>query len=828
MRNRSLKILGLSLAVVAGVLGALNTFANDIEPGKEFYDATRAVTPIVIDGKLDDWAGVPVLSDPKFALPKSSGTNGTYVLFEEYSGGTWTGPDDQTSAVQVVYDDNNVYFGFVVTDDTHQNSATGVDTAWNGDSVQLMIASADREVQIALYNYALGGRDGALGEVYVHHEAGPGGTEAIVLRDATARKTIYEIKLPAESLELTPPLAAGTQFGLGMAINDGDTQAGQDGQKGWGGLGAHSIVFGKTPQETALVTLTTNRPGTDRVFLSAVNPSGSAFSFRATDRGASIVDPASAKLTLDGQTVTLTSQKTGDATDFTYSISPPLAPGSDHTYTIEVKDTIGALVTDTGTFRVALPFFPTADILGTNVLANAWRLRWVFGTDPITTGQGALSNLLAVGTAEFAGAFVDTTNSVINFVSGGLFGNDVPYPDEVVNDASGLWTGDNYVLFGFAHLDIPEESDYTFAVHSDDGFAMRIRDGELVSISGNGQRDSVDPEAVLHLGTTGDSNTRAVYHLQKGVYRIEFLYFEATGGDLVELYAAKGNFTVDADTDQWRLVGDPAPAQLVYTLGVTTNGWSVVSSDPGADLPLTTWAEAFADLDATAGSPTNYARLYIGDPETNAGYDAFPKNTIADDDAFALRANATLVVPSTGTYVVGFNSDDGAYVKITGKAFTEIIANTTGLSIIDNDTVTCDCLTGDSNTRATISLDAGEYPIEAGMFDRYRRRIPASRGWTAGLAYSSGAGGGRSGKLQSGRVASIDERPNRFGTWRLRARHRRTLGQQPHHSMGADRRHAPVDHVAERHANLDRRRVDQSGYRPDRQRQRVLSRPPIT
>ena len=33
------------------------------------------------------------------------------------------------------------------------------------------------------------------------------------------------------------------------------TAAGQNGQKGWGGLGAHSIVFGKTPAETALVTL---------------------------------------------------------------------------------------------------------------------------------------------------------------------------------------------------------------------------------------------------------------------------------------------------------------------------------------------------------------------------------------------------------------------------------------------------------------------------------------------------------------------------------------------------------------------------------------------
>lgn len=711
MRKTLLFALALSFVLVRG------TRANDIEPGKEFYSATRITVPVVLDGNLNEWVGVPVLSDPKFAIPKGSGTSGNYVLFEEYAGGSWTGPDDQTSAVQVVYDEENVYFGFVVTDDTHQSSATGESSAWNGDSVQLMIASADREAQIALYNYGLGGREGALGAVYVHHEAGPGGTEGVVRRDAAAKKTIYEIKLPASSLDLPPPLTAGIQFGLGMAINDGDTQPGQDGQKGWGGLGAHSIVFGKTPQETALVTLSTNRPGTDIFFLSAINPTAGRFTFRATDKGASVVDPVSAKLTLDGQTVGLTSQKSGDATDFSYTISPRLTPGSDHTYTIEVKDTLGARVTDTGTFRLALPFFPSENILGTNVLANAWRLRWVFGTvDAISSAQVALSNLLAVGTGNFTGAFVDTTSAVINFGAGGLFGDDVTYPGEVANHSSGLWTAEHYVLYGFANVDIREAGEYTFGVHSDDGFAMRIRGAEVASISGAGQRDPVDPEAVIHPGTTGDSNTRAVYQLQKGVYRIEFLHFEATGGDFVELYAAKGNFAADADTDQWRLVGDSAAPRQFYTLGVTSSGWSVVSSDPGGDFPLTTWAEAFADLEATGGSPATYPRLYIGDPETNAGYDAFPKNTTGDDDDFALRANATLVVPFTGTYVIGFNSDDGAYVKVTNRAFDELI--TTGLSVIDNDTVTCDCLTADSNTRATINLTAGEYPIEAGMFDR--------------------------------------------------------------------------------------------------------------
>src|SRR5688572_29360280 len=146
--------------------------ANDIEPTKEFYTVVYAPRPVVLDGDLAEWSGVPVLADPKFAVPKFSGTTNptpNYVLFEQYNGGTWTGPDDQTSAVQIVYDADNVYFGFVVTDDYHENSAN---SAWNGDSVQLMIASADRTTEFALYNYALGGIETALGEILVNHERG--------------------------------------------------------------------------------------------------------------------------------------------------------------------------------------------------------------------------------------------------------------------------------------------------------------------------------------------------------------------------------------------------------------------------------------------------------------------------------------------------------------------------------------------------------------------------------------------------------------------------------------------------------------------------------
>jgi len=218
---------------------------------------------------------------------------------------------------------------------------------------------------------------------------------------------------------------------------------------------------------------------------------------------------------------------------------------------------------------------------------------------------------------------------------------------------------------------------------------MRIRGAEVVSVSGNGQADPVDPEAVIHPGTSGDSSTRAVYHLRSGVYRIEFFYYEAAGGDNGELYAAKGAFAADADTAQWRLVGDLAPPKEFAALGVSSNGWSVVSSDPGGDTQLNTWAEAFA-IGGHRKCATNYARLFIGDPQTNNGYTPSRKNTSGDDD-WALRANATLVVPVSTNYVIGSTRRWSLRLN-RRRSFTEIIANTTGFSVIDPaDTVTCDC-----------------------------------------------------------------------------------------------------------------------------------------
>ena len=252
----------LLLTVAAGLLIPFAVQANDIEPGQEFQSALPTANPIVLDGNLSEWSG-PAIVSPRFSIPKGTGDAGTLVTFEEYAGGSWTGPADQSTNLRIRFDQDNVYLGLIVTDEYHENAAN---SGWNGDAAQIMIANSTRDTQVALYNYAVGGVEGALSGVIIDHEAGPGGTNAVVSRNAALGQTTYEIMLPKASLAIDN-LTPGTQFGLGMAVNDGDQAP--PGQTGWGGLGPHALVFGKSPFETALITLVPE-PSSLSLFMMAI------------------------------------------------------------------------------------------------------------------------------------------------------------------------------------------------------------------------------------------------------------------------------------------------------------------------------------------------------------------------------------------------------------------------------------------------------------------------------------------------------------------------------------------------------------------------------
>jgi hypothetical protein len=207
------------------------------------YDAQGA--SIEADGDMSDWAD----AEFKSQIPFEKG--GELVLFEEYGGGTWSGPEDHSSAVAFAWDAENLYIGVVVTDDSHQNPGNG----WNGDSIQAVFANAAQDTVTHLYNYALADS----GDLVVMNEKGPGGTELAVTRDDDTNTTSYEIKLPAASLGLDA-YESGMSIGVGLCVNDGEQDAGQGGQKGWSGWGPYAAVYGKTASATGLVNLVGETP----------------------------------------------------------------------------------------------------------------------------------------------------------------------------------------------------------------------------------------------------------------------------------------------------------------------------------------------------------------------------------------------------------------------------------------------------------------------------------------------------------------------------------------------------------------------------------------
>jgi len=622
------------------------TKGNDIEPGKEFYTAVPAPNPIVVDGMLNEWTGAPVLADPKFYVRTglegrregkgSAGVDATLVLYErcfvcidppDTPDSDYNGPDDHTSAVQVVYDADNVYFGFVVTDEYHENAAN---SAWNGDSVQLMIANSNRTAQVALYNYALGGVEGTLGNVIVEHEEGapgqppPGVTEAVVTRNSTTHRTTYEIKVPVAALGLTGTLGIGTQFGLGMAINDGDQSF--PGQGGWGGLGVHSIVFGKTPSETALVTLGTAAGG-DRIFLSAINPTVDAFSFRANDKGLSIVDPASARLTIDGQVVTLVaSPRVLDSIDFTYRPAPPFDPGP-HTYSIRVSDTLGNVVTDSGSFvtPTVTTLFPShrAVSVDTTKPGFIWRVFQNQLATPISladcelalAGQlpdefgfplDNLADPAAVGVALAPGTPDDGFRpvrfeipGVINLSqTGGEANGNFPADGQMPGIPGTFTSNDGIDAEIVTFVEFPVGL-ITMGVTSDDGF--RTQAGFIGS-----------PTTGLLLGQSETASTTTFQFLVRfaGVYPIRTIYQESIEAAHIEL------FTVKADGSRV-LLNDTANGGLrAYRIGVAPSSFPlaiqlvggqrrITWTEPGVVLQESTDLRTWTDLPAATSPYTS-------------------------------------------------------------------------------------------------------------------------------------------------------------------------------------------------------------------------------
>ncbi len=287
-----------------------------------------------------------------------------------------------------------------------------------------------------------------------------------------------------------------------------------------------------------------------------------------TDTGVSKIDQQTVVLTVDGEAVEAGVSKENGIVRIVYEPAPPFPPDSEHSYLITADDESGAPLSFEGIFEVPKPALPNDPLPGPGGEDGAFGVRYVWGTGTsLASLELAVAAVETAATVEFAGGIFDTVHPFINHGDGlGFFPNDEPYPDEVLADPLGLWTDEDFVQFAKGTIRVASGGDFTFGIHTDDGFAFRIFGAEFTSATGNGRIDPGAGNTVIHPSTTGDSSTRAVVALAAGDYDIEFLWYERGGGDYGELYVARGTFAGDGDTADWELVGDPAVSDPVLRL----------------------------------------------------------------------------------------------------------------------------------------------------------------------------------------------------------------------------------------------------------------------
>lgn len=447
--------------------------------------------------------------------------------------------------------------------------------------------------------------------------------------------------------------------------------------------------------------------------------------FQITDGDDSSLDADSVTLIIDGEPAEVVVEKEGLITTVTHTPDPPFQVASIHSYVLAGMDSLGNDIGRSGNFALPVPVFPIDELPGAESEEGFFGTRYIWGgieNPDVGSSQEAVQIIQSVANGNWDGEFFDTLYPVINFNGAGSFGGDLDYPEEVTGSDS--WTGDQFIQYSRAAVRFSEAGEFTFGVHSDDGMGLRFLGGPtFISSDGIGGIDNADPSALVFVGPTGDSDTRGVLSVPSpGTYEIEFFWWEADGGDHGELYVTKGAVVGDDDPDaSWSLVGQSETVTFNIP-GVDATGWTIETSEPGGE-EITTLEAGIADLDAGVTTVEGADVFNINDPEAG-GPGAFPgdttfgSNTEVDDNDWAVRATAKLVIPVTGEYQLGFRGDDGGQFKVAGQEFKDIIADATGGAVIEGDTVITDVLTGNSNTIASIDLEAGSYDIEFIGFER--------------------------------------------------------------------------------------------------------------
>ncbi|MEN9019237.1 MAG: PA14 domain-containing protein [Verrucomicrobiales bacterium] len=428
--------------------------------------------------------------------------------------------------------------------------------------------------------------------------------------------------------------------------------------------------------------------------------------FEIQNSSQSILDKESVVLTVDGIEVVPTITDLEGGVLIAHEPTESWDPGTAHTFNLVAKDTNGNDATRSGDGNFVLdttlmPF--NTPLVGPDGIGGMWGVRYVWGagsTDDIDT---AVALLQASDNADFAGRVFDTFAAVVNDLDGGLFLEPQQLlPEEVELDEDLLWTGRDFIVSHRSHLIIAEPGEYTFGVHSADGFGLRIYGVEFGEEAGRAQVDALSPDTYGFRGVTDDSNSRAVVNFpEAGTYPIEFFWYDAVGGGKHgELYFAKGKFLADEDTKigdveagQWELVGTdhlaagPAlPFEIVsVNVGTSEHTFDFVTLDANAihvlqrSENLTDWvaddSASLSEFDngllrfttAAGAEPQQHYRVAIFPPpaayadDFETGAEGWIVDTAAGDTQWELGT------PNTDTLTAAANGENAWGTNLAGN-----------------------------------------------------------------------------------------------------------------------------------------------------------------
>ncbi len=478
---------------------------------------------------------------------------------------------------------------------------------------------------------------------------------------------------------------------------------------------------------------------------SKMTPNGGSIVFR--DTADTVSTTGTHSLFVDGTEIpvaNLSRSKTGDTTTVNFTVGTPFTAGSTHSLDITVPLQSGS--TQDLVVRSAVPRLP-ATIPGLAGSVGTWGISET--VSPTNGAPGDMAACLAVITAASPPAPVTGSAPVFNHRDPDTNGvADIGNFNNDFNILTNTGADDNFIVVGKTQVTVPAAGLYTFSIHGDDGFAMRVSGaggGHFISAGGDAQIDLGENQMLFRDGGTGDSNSRGVYQFDAaGTYDITYLGWDGGGGGYYEVAWAQGAFNADRDINTWALVGNPsAPTVPAYQerwmtnlpgpLG-TANGFGMRTYREAGNLGGLNDANNF--LKATTRVPgdglTTDAQVpYINfrDPQDGGGGGSipgdlpFPGNTDQVEDHVVTVAHGRINITSAGSYTFWAQGDDGFMLRIkgtNGAANPSFRRATQG----DNDGGNGKFQmshpnelffaggTGNSNTRGIVDLAVGTYDLD--------------------------------------------------------------------------------------------------------------------